>query len=226
MSSQERRAAVAELYAYAGLDPQAAALLEQSLAPRPRSMLMEEAALLGLGPGQLVLDAGCRDGRYAIPLVQRFRCRVVGWTWSTPRLRAARPTPRAQAWLGRSASSKANWSRCRSVVAPATWCGAGTRWSTSATLAASCESAGECSAQESARVPGFSIALAADPVRGCLFDTNRRASSGKYYRGSPVRVTRTEGALAAHGLQGLGDVAGRREPLLAKRCFMSATQGG
>jgi sarcosine/dimethylglycine N-methyltransferase len=78
MSSQQRRAAVTELYADAGLDPKAVALVEQSLSPRPRSMLMEEAALLGLGPGQLVLDAGCRDGRYAIPLVQRFRCRVVG----------------------------------------------------------------------------------------------------------------------------------------------------
>jgi SAM-dependent methyltransferase len=78
MSSQERRAAVTELYAYAGLDPEAAALQQQSLSPRPRSMLVDEAALLGLGPGQLVLDAGCRDGRYAIPLVQRYRCRVVG----------------------------------------------------------------------------------------------------------------------------------------------------
>lgn len=77
MSSQERRAAVTELYVYAGLDPEAAELLQQSLSPRPRSMLVDEVALLGLGPGQLVLDAGCRDGRYAIPLVQRFRCRVL-----------------------------------------------------------------------------------------------------------------------------------------------------
>ena len=78
MTSQERRASVTELYAYAGLDPEAAALLGQSLSPRPRSMLMDVAASLGLGPGQVVLDAGCRDGRFAIPLVQRFGCRVVG----------------------------------------------------------------------------------------------------------------------------------------------------
>ncbi len=75
MSSRERRAAVTELYAYAGLDPEAAALPQQSLTPRPRSMLMDEAALLRLGPGQLVRHAGCRDGRYAIPLVQQFGCR-------------------------------------------------------------------------------------------------------------------------------------------------------
>ncbi len=78
MTSQERRAAVMELYAHAGLDPQAAALLEQSLAPRPRSMLVDMAAWFGLGAGQVVLDAGCRDARYAVPLVQRFGCRVVG----------------------------------------------------------------------------------------------------------------------------------------------------
>jgi SAM-dependent methyltransferase len=78
MTSRERSAAVTELYAYTGLDPQAEALLERSLSPRPRSMLLDEAASLGLGPGQVVLDAGCRDGRYAIPLAQRFGCRVVG----------------------------------------------------------------------------------------------------------------------------------------------------
>jgi len=78
MTSRKRRAAVSQLYAYAGLDPEAATLLERSLSPRPRSMLLDEAAALGLGPGQLVLDAGCRDGRHAIPLVQRFGCRVVG----------------------------------------------------------------------------------------------------------------------------------------------------
>ncbi len=78
MTSRKRRAAVSQLYAYAGLDPEAATLLERSLSPRPRSMLLDEAAALGLGPGQLVLDAGCRDGRHAIQLVQRFGCRVVG----------------------------------------------------------------------------------------------------------------------------------------------------
>ncbi len=78
MTSRKRRAAVSQLYAYAGLDPEAATLLERSLSPRPRSMLLDEAAALGLGPGQLVLDAGCRDRRHAIQLVQRFGCRVVG----------------------------------------------------------------------------------------------------------------------------------------------------
>ena len=78
MTSQERSASVTELYAYAGLDPEAAALLDRSLSPRPRSMLVDAAGWLGLGPGQVVLDAGCRDARYAIPLVQRFGCRVIG----------------------------------------------------------------------------------------------------------------------------------------------------
>jgi SAM-dependent methyltransferase len=78
MTNRRRRASVAELYAYEGLDPEAAALVERSLGPRPRSMLLDMAAAFGLGPGQLVLDAGCRDARYAIPLVQRLGCRVVG----------------------------------------------------------------------------------------------------------------------------------------------------
>ena len=52
-----RRHAVAELYTYEGLDQEAAALVERSLGPRPRSMLLDMAAAFGLGPGQLVVDA-------------------------------------------------------------------------------------------------------------------------------------------------------------------------
>jgi SAM-dependent methyltransferase len=78
MTGQQRHAAVTGLYASAGLDPDAAALRNESLSPRPRSMLLDEAAALGLGPGQVVVDAGCHGGRFGIPLVQRFGCRVIG----------------------------------------------------------------------------------------------------------------------------------------------------
>jgi SAM-dependent methyltransferase len=41
-------------------------------------MLLEAPGWLGLRAGQLVLDAGRRDGRYAIVLAECYGCRVVG----------------------------------------------------------------------------------------------------------------------------------------------------
>jgi SAM-dependent methyltransferase len=41
-------------------------------------MLLEAPGWLGLGAGQLVLDAGCRDASHAAALTKRYGCRVVG----------------------------------------------------------------------------------------------------------------------------------------------------
>jgi SAM-dependent methyltransferase len=54
------------------------ALLDESLGPRGPEMLFDLAAECGVGPSDLVLDAGCRDGRHVVELVRRFGCRVVG----------------------------------------------------------------------------------------------------------------------------------------------------
>jgi SAM-dependent methyltransferase len=53
-------------------------LLHRSLAPRSPDMLLEAPGWLGLEPGQIVLDAGCRDGHWAVELAERYGCRVAG----------------------------------------------------------------------------------------------------------------------------------------------------
>jgi hypothetical protein len=53
------------------------AALGRSLAPRATTMLYDEFAGLGVGPENLVLDAGARDAVHAIELVQRLGCRVI-----------------------------------------------------------------------------------------------------------------------------------------------------
>jgi SAM-dependent methyltransferase len=53
-------------------------LLDESLHPRGPDMLFDIAAELGVGEGATVLDAGCRDGRHMVELVNRFECRTVG----------------------------------------------------------------------------------------------------------------------------------------------------
>jgi SAM-dependent methyltransferase len=72
------RAAITDIYTYAGMPDGAEELIASSRAPRPRSMLLELAGELDAGPGTVVLDAGCRDGRFGVPLVRRYGCRVVG----------------------------------------------------------------------------------------------------------------------------------------------------
>jgi ubiquinone/menaquinone biosynthesis C-methylase UbiE len=51
--------------------------LGRSLAPRATTMLYDEFARLGVGPDDLVLDAGGRDAVHAIEIVRRLDCRVV-----------------------------------------------------------------------------------------------------------------------------------------------------
>jgi sarcosine/dimethylglycine N-methyltransferase len=67
-----------ELYAGQGWPADGDQLLQRSLAPRPPDMLLEAPAWLGLGAGQLVLDAGCRDAAYGVALTRRYGCRVIG----------------------------------------------------------------------------------------------------------------------------------------------------
>ena len=53
-------------------------LLETSLHPRPPEMLFDLVKGLGISSRARALDAGCRDARHSVELVQRFGCRVVG----------------------------------------------------------------------------------------------------------------------------------------------------
>jgi SAM-dependent methyltransferase len=78
MTDSPSRRAVTELYAGHGWPAHGDELLRQSLAPRSPEMLLEAPGWLGLGAGQLVLDAGCRDASHAAALTKRYGCRVVG----------------------------------------------------------------------------------------------------------------------------------------------------
>jgi len=68
-----------ELYGdLSGEDPsELEAALGRSLAPRAATMVYDEFAGLGVGPENLVLDAGARDAIHGIELVQRLGCRVI-----------------------------------------------------------------------------------------------------------------------------------------------------
>ena len=74
-------ASIEELYAEwtAGLDDhRVEELLDQSLRPRGPDMLFDLAAEIGVSAHDVVLDAGCRDGRHVVELVRRFGCFTVG----------------------------------------------------------------------------------------------------------------------------------------------------
>jgi SAM-dependent methyltransferase len=74
-------ATIQELYAAWSADPgdhRVQELLDQSLNPRGPEMLFDIAAEVGVGTDDVVLDAGCRDGRHVVELVKRFGCRTVG----------------------------------------------------------------------------------------------------------------------------------------------------
>ena len=78
MTDPGSRRAVTELYAGHGWPAGGDDLLHQSLGPESPEMLLEAPGWLGLGAGQLVLDAGCRDASYAAALTRQYGCRVVG----------------------------------------------------------------------------------------------------------------------------------------------------
>ena len=78
MTNPSSRQVLSELYAGQGWPADGDELLQRSLAPRSPEMLLEAPGWLGLGAGQLVVDAGCRDATYAIALASRYGCRVLG----------------------------------------------------------------------------------------------------------------------------------------------------
>lgn len=55
----------------------AVAALERSLDPRPAAAVLDVVASLGVGPGDVVLDIGGREGQHALLMAERFGCRVV-----------------------------------------------------------------------------------------------------------------------------------------------------
>jgi len=67
-----------EVFSGAGWPAQGDELLERSLRPGGPELLLEAPGWLGLAPGQLVLEAGCRDATHAMALAGRYGCRVLG----------------------------------------------------------------------------------------------------------------------------------------------------
>jgi Methyltransferase domain len=78
MTDPTSRQAVTALYAGQGWPADGDEQLQRSLAPRSPDMLLEAPGWLGLGAGQLVVDAGCRDASHAVALTRRYGCRVIG----------------------------------------------------------------------------------------------------------------------------------------------------
>jgi SAM-dependent methyltransferase len=78
MSDPAIRQTIAELFSAQGWPAGGTELLRRSLAPRGPEMVLDAPGWLGLGAGQLVLDAGCRDGSYGVALAERYGCRVLG----------------------------------------------------------------------------------------------------------------------------------------------------
>jgi SAM-dependent methyltransferase len=78
MTDATVRRTMTELYTGEGWPDHGDELLHSSLRPRSPGLLLDAPGWLGLGAGQLVLDAGCRDGSYASALAERYGCRVVG----------------------------------------------------------------------------------------------------------------------------------------------------
>jgi SAM-dependent methyltransferase len=78
MTSAGGRRTVTEVFSGAGWPAQGDELLERSLRPSGPELLLEAPGWLGLAPGQLVLEAGCRDATHAMALTGRYGCRVLG----------------------------------------------------------------------------------------------------------------------------------------------------
>jgi ubiquinone/menaquinone biosynthesis C-methylase UbiE len=78
MTDDARPAGTLSLFAGHGWPEGATGSLDHSLSPRSPEMLLDLAASLGLRPGAVALDVGCRDSTYAMAIAQRFGCRVIG----------------------------------------------------------------------------------------------------------------------------------------------------
>ena len=55
----------------------AVAALDRSLNPRPSIAVLDYIEPLGVGPGDVVLDIGGREGQHAVLIAERYGCRVV-----------------------------------------------------------------------------------------------------------------------------------------------------
>ncbi|MDJ0770339.1 MAG: class I SAM-dependent methyltransferase [Ilumatobacter sp.] len=67
---------VAEMYGDWDYDA-AVAALDRSLSPRPSVAIFDVVAALGVGPGDVVLDIGGREGEHALLMAERFGCRAI-----------------------------------------------------------------------------------------------------------------------------------------------------
>ena len=63
--------------------------LDESLHPRPHSMLYEVVSTCGVSSSSLVLDIGSGRGNHSCALAQRFGCAVVGLDVAHPEWRAS-----------------------------------------------------------------------------------------------------------------------------------------
>jgi ubiquinone/menaquinone biosynthesis C-methylase UbiE len=78
MTSAGGRRALTEVFGGVGWPARGDELLQRSLRPRGPELLLEAPGWLGLGAGQLALEAGCRDATHAMALAGRYGCRVLG----------------------------------------------------------------------------------------------------------------------------------------------------
>jgi SAM-dependent methyltransferase len=103
MTDPTVRQAVTELFAGLDWPEDGDELLRRSLGPRSPELLLDAPGWLGLGAGELVLDAGCRDATYALALARRYRCRVLGVDLVAVWLPTARTDAAAAGMAGRVA---------------------------------------------------------------------------------------------------------------------------
>ena len=91
MTSRETRAIAESQFGDEMLDRQARLReLRRALPPaRDPSSLVEEAAIFGLGPGQVALDIGSGRGEWSARLAERFGCTSIAFDVSRSRLRDA-----------------------------------------------------------------------------------------------------------------------------------------
>ena len=76
----ERKAQMEEVYTHMWASHEGGpfAPLDESLQPRPHSMLYEVPAACGVSASSLLLDVGSGRGNHSCALAQRFGCAVVG----------------------------------------------------------------------------------------------------------------------------------------------------
>ena len=74
--SWSRSMTVEEMYGDWDYDA-AVAAVDRSLSPRPAASLFDLVDSLGVGPGDVVLDIGGREGQHALVMAERFGCHAI-----------------------------------------------------------------------------------------------------------------------------------------------------